>query len=102
MNYGELKTAIIEDTHRADLTTLVPRFIRQCEGLLRRDLKGYVLEATITDSDRVTAGSGIYNFPARLLEVRNIIPQGRQGDGLQRVSPGIIRRAVWQRIECPP
>lgn len=92
MNYGELKTAVLDDTHRADLSSHVERFIRQCEGYIRRELRGYLLTATLTDADRVTAGEGIFNFPARLLEPRSIHVQGRQGDGLQRVSPNIIRR----------
>jgi hypothetical protein len=90
MNYGELKQAILDDTHRADLSTHVARFVRQCEGLIRRDLSGYLLSTTITDSDRVS--EGLYNLPVRLLEIRHISLQGRQGDALQRVAPGQIRR----------
>lgn len=90
MNYGELKQAILDDTHRADLSSHVERFIRQCEGMIRRDLRGYLINTTLTDSDRVS--EGLYNVPGRLLEVRHIMLQGRQGDALQRVAPGQIRR----------
>lgn len=90
MNFGELKTAVLDDTHRSDLSSHVARFVRLCEGAIRRDLRAYLLSTTLTDSDRVSAG--LYNFPARLLEVRDIKLQGRQGDGLQRVAPGQIRR----------
>ncbi len=90
MNYGELKTAILDDTHRSDLSTHVERFIRQCEGMIRRDLTAYLINTTMTDTDRVS--EGLYNVPGRLLEVRDIKLQGRQGDGLTRVSPGQIRR----------
>ena len=90
MNYGELKQAILDDTHRADLSTHVERFIRQCEGMIRRDLRAYLINATLTDSDRIA--DGLYNVPGRLLEMRDIKLQGRQGDGLTRVSPGQIRR----------
>lgn len=90
MNYGDLKQAIIDDTHRADLTTHVPRFIRQAEGLIRRDLRGYLLTTTLTDSDR--SSGGVYTLPGRLLETRSIHVQGRQGDALDRVAPGHIRR----------
>jgi len=92
MNYGELKQAILDDTHRADLSTHVARFVRECEGLIRRDLRGYLLSTTITDSDRISAGSGVFNVPGRLLETRSIHVQGRQGDALDRVAPGHIRR----------
>lgn len=90
MNYGELKTAILDDTHRSDLSTHVARFVRQCEGLIRRDLTAYLLNTTITDSDRVS--EGLFNLPVRVLEIRHISLQGRQGDSLQRVAPGQIRR----------
>lgn len=90
MNYGELKQAILDDTHRPDLSAHVARFIRQCEGMIRRDLVGYLLNTTLTDSDRDAAG--VYNLPARLLQIRHLSLQGRQGDGLQRVAPGQIRR----------
>jgi len=90
MNYGELKQAILDDTHRADLSPHVARFVRQCEGRIRRDLVGYLVSTTLTDSDRVSAG--LFSLPARLLQVRHIIPQGRQGDALTRVAPGQIRR----------
>lgn len=90
MNYGDLKQAILDDSHRSDLSGHVARFVRQCEGLIRRDLRAYLLTATMTDTDRVS--EGLYNLPARVLEVRDIKLQGRQGDGLQRVAPGQIRR----------
>ena len=90
MNYGELKTAILDDTHRSDLSTHVARFVRQCEGLIRRDLIGYLVSTTLTDSDRVSAG--LFTLPARLLQIRHISLQGREGDALQRVAPGQIRR----------
>ncbi len=90
MNYTELQAAIISDSHRDDLAAEVPRFIRQCEGLIRRDLKAYELTATLTDSDRVSGG--IFTLPGRVLDVRSIHLVGRQGDSLQRVGPGHIRR----------
>jgi len=90
MNYGELKTALGEDTHRSDLSAYFERFIRQAEGLIRRQLTGYFLSTTITDSDRVSGG--VFTLPARTQIIRMIIPQGRQGDTLTRVSPAAIRR----------
>ena len=90
MNYGELKTAVLADAHRADLSTQVGRFVRQCEGLIRRDLTGYLVSTTMTESDRVSGG--VYSLPVRLLQIRHISLQGRQGDSLQRVTPAQIRR----------
>jgi hypothetical protein len=90
MNYGELKQAILDDTHRADLSSHVERFVRQCEGMIRRDLTAYLVNTTITDSDRVSAG--LYSLPVRIVEIRDISLQGRQGDGLVKVAPGQIKR----------
>ena len=90
MNYGELKQAILDDTHRGDLVAHVERFVRQCEGMIRRDLVAHLLRTTLTDADRVTGG--YYALPSRVVQIRHLSLQGRQGDGLQRVSPGQIRR----------
>lgn len=92
MNYTDLQAAIIADTHRPDLADHVPRFIRLGEGLIRRDLKAYELSATLTDADRVVAGEGVYSLPGRIVDIRAIHVVGRQGDDLQRVAPGYIRR----------
>lgn len=90
MNYGDLKQAILDDAHRADLSTHIARFVRQGEGMLRRQLTGYELSTTITDSDRVS--EGLFSLPARTIIIRSIHLQGRQGDALTRVSPAAIRR----------
>jgi len=90
MNYGELKTAVLADTHRSDLVNDVARFVRECEGLIRRELTAYALRTTMTDSDRIS--SGLYNVPGTLVQIRSIHLQGRDGDGLTRVAPGHIRR----------
>lgn len=92
MNYIDLQAAIISDTHRNDLASEIPRFIRLGEGLIRRDLRAYELTVTLTDSDRVTAGEGVYTLPGTIVDIRTIHLTGRQGDGLQRVMPGHIRR----------
>lgn len=90
MNYGELKTAILSDSHRTDLSGEVARFVRECEGLIRRDLTAYPLRTTLTDTNRIA--DGLYSVPGTLVQTRSIHLQGRQGDALTRVAPGHIRR----------
>lgn len=85
MNYGELKTAVIEDTHRADLTTLVPRFIREAEGMIRRDMNAYLLTVMLAETDRSVADSPIYNLPDGVQVIRRIAVAGQQL-GLRRMS----------------
>ena len=64
----------------------INRAIRQARIMAQR-LQIY---PTMTDTDRVS--EGLFNVPGRLLEVRDLKLQGRQGDSLVRVSPGQIRR----------
>lgn len=90
MNFGELKQAILDDSHRADLTTHVARFVREAEGMIRRDLTGYVLTYTLSEADRISGG--LYQLPATVLQVRTLHAVDRQGDGLERMSPQNLRR----------
>jgi len=90
MNYGELKQAVIDDSHRPDLATFVPRFVTECEGLIRRQLTAYLLTTTLADADRIS--DGLYQLTARTLVLREIRLQGRQGDSIARVIPAAVRR----------
>lgn len=90
MNYGELKTAVLESAHRPDLSAHVARFVRECEGMIRRDLRGYALTYTLDEDDRLSGG--LYTLPSTVIEMRNLIPTDRQGDGLTKMSPTNVRR----------
>jgi hypothetical protein len=70
VNYGELKTFVLADAHREDLTGEVAGFIRRAEGMIRRDLVGYELEATLDESGRIALG--VYTLPATVLIVRAV------------------------------
>lgn len=74
MNYGELKTFVLADAHRTDLSETgdngAEGFIRRAEGLIRRDLIGYELTATLDEDDR--SSNGIYSLPAGVAQVRTI------------------------------
>lgn len=90
MNYGDLKAAILSDSHRPDLSGEVARFVREAEGMIRRDLRGYILTYTLGEADRVSGG--VYQLPATVLEVRSLHAAGRQGDALEKMSPSNVRR----------
>lgn len=90
--YADLQQAIIEDTHRPDLALLVPRFIRECEGLIRRDLVAFLLTTTLTDTERAAADSPIYNLPTGVLIIRRIAPQDAHATEVQRINLGSIGR----------
>lgn len=70
MNYGDLKTFVLADAHRNDLTDEVAGFIRRAEGLIRRELEAYELSATIDEDDRIL--NGAYTLPSYLQIVRTI------------------------------
>lgn len=90
MNYGELKSAVVDGAHRSDLLSDAPAFIREGEGLLRRKLRyALPLIATLDESDR-TAG-GIYTLPARLDTVTAVYNEDTPR-GLEQVSRAQIRQ----------
>lgn len=90
MNKGELKAAILSDSHRPDLSGEVDRFIREAEGMIRRELRAFPVTGTLTETDRVTGG--VYNLPNTLLELRAVYPPDSRGDALVQVSLAVIRR----------
>jgi hypothetical protein len=90
MNYAELQVAIIEDSHRPDLVALIPRFIREGEGLIRRELTAYLLTTTLTEAERVDPGGAIYTLPDGVMVIRRLALQGQQGAEVFRIALGAI------------
>lgn len=90
MNYGQLKTAILSDGHRPDLTAEVARFVREAEGMIRRELRAFVVSDTLVEADRVA--DGVYTLPSTALEVRAIYRADIDGDALEQVALANIRR----------
>lgn len=91
MNFGELKTAILADAHRGDLTAHVGRFVRLCEAMIATRLQASEMDATVTldDTDRSGVDSGLYTLPSGVLQVRRVM----HGDTtLEPVSVNTIRR----------
>lgn len=93
MNYGELKTAVAEYSHRPDLAARIPGFIRLAEGLMARELRSMeqVTRLTLAEADRVA--DGLYALPASVLEIRAVWHDlaGRT-IALEQISPSQIRR----------
>lgn len=76
LNYGTLKTQILEDSHRSNsaaTTAKVDDFVRNAEGIIARRLRcaEMITRVDLTDSDRVTAGEGFYTLPSDFLEARS-------------------------------
>ena len=90
MNYGELQTAIVEDTHRPDLATLVPRFIEEGEDMIRRELTAYLLTTTLVEADRSLTNPSQYSLPAHVLVIRRLALQGQLGSDIARIALGSI------------
>lgn len=82
LNYGTLKTKILDDAHRPDLgDAKAVDFVRFAEGEIARRLRAteMIKRSTLTDGERVTAGFGIYTLPTDYLEERVV----RRADGLK-------------------
>ncbi len=96
LNYGTLKTQILADTHRTELTAKVADFVRQAEGFIFRNLRSseMITRVDLTDSDRVTASEGFYSLPADYLEERSFfLVDSSNGDKqLESVSLAELRR----------
>lgn len=71
MNYEELKTAILSDSHREDYTSFVARFVQQGEALIALTLEGYFLEATLNEDDRIV--ESIYTLPGKVTLMRTVL-----------------------------
>lgn len=70
MNFGELKTELATESHRTDLTDLIPGFIESCEGMIRRELQQMSITVTLDEDDRASVGT--YNLPTGAVQVRAI------------------------------
>lgn len=89
MNYGELKTFVLADAHRADLTTHIERFVRGAEGLIRRKCPNFQTDASVTldDTDRSGTDSDLYTLPSGVLEVRRVVALDANVPPLHPVGP---------------
>ena len=90
VNYSELQQAVIEDTHRPDLAGLVPRFIRESEGMIRREMTAYLLTTTLSESDRNLANGSQYSLPDGAQVIRRLSLQGQVGSDITRIALGSI------------
>lgn len=89
MNYGELKTFVLEDSHREDLTDYIERFVRGAEGLIARKCPNSEQDASVTldDDDRADATSDLYTLPVGVLEVRRVVQLDSNYPPLNPVGP---------------
>lgn len=92
MNYSELKTAILSDSHREDYTDHIDRFVDEAEAFIFARLQSYGLQVTLTDADRSGVDSPVYTLPDKLVQVRYLIPTGCKP--LDQVDETMI--ALWQ------
>lgn len=71
-NYGELKTAIADLAHRADLTSEIPAFVERAEATIARKVRSAELltSAQLTESDR--SSGAVYTLPSNFLGARSI------------------------------
>jgi len=93
LNYGTLKTKILADGHRPELTAEVAGFVRQAESVIYSKLRAaeMITRVDITDSDRVTADEGFFTLPSDYLEERQFFILGTRDVALENVSLAELR-----------
>lgn len=79
MTYSELKALVASESHRSDLTTEIPGFIRRAEAMIARQLRATEMLKidSLLDADRAVADSPIYNLFDDFLEDRTVSCDGR-------------------------
>ena len=92
MNYSELKTAVLSDSHREDYIDLIDRFVDEAEAFIFAKLQSYGMQVTLTDTDRSGVDSAVYSLPSKLVQIRHVIPTGCKP--LDQVDETLISR--WQ------
>lgn len=63
MNFAQLKSRALSDSHREDYEPFIADFVEQGEAYIYSQLESYGLEYTLTDADRLEAGSPVYSLP---------------------------------------
>ena len=89
-DYAELQQAVIEDTHRPDLAALVPRFISEGEGMIRREMTAVLISTTLTEADRNPDNIAQYILPLGSLIIRRVAVQGATRADVPRIALGSI------------
>lgn len=86
-NYTELQTALTSWSHRSDLTTVIPDFIRNAELRMERDLRvsGMETSATIT-----ATGTASLSLPTDFLELRRIYSNASPVKVLEYLTPDVF------------
>jgi hypothetical protein len=94
LNYGTLQTEVLTIAKRAAMTAEVVGAIRRCEGMIKRKLVGYELQATLAESDRSSAG--IYTEPTGCMFVQHIFTDDAQSRTyeIERVGHANIKQLV--------
>jgi hypothetical protein len=72
MNYGQLKTLIMQESHRHDLTAAIPGFIRRTEGMIARSLRAVEMVKRVELDESARIAGAMYDLPFDFIEERYI------------------------------
>lgn len=83
MNYGELRSAVLDEAHRPDLTLKAAEFVKRAEDMIARRLRAaeMIAHADIGDADRLD--ETVFALPSDFLEARALW------------APGVAGRKTW-------
>lgn len=98
--FTELKAAIANHLHRADLTSVIPDFIGLAEDKLSRKLRVAGLEAT--DTIACVAGTQSYALPADLKAVRSVSIAGNPVRNLEYLTPEVADKYFGNTTTAKP
>lgn len=92
LTYTTLQSECLTIAKRTELTTEIVECIRRAEGMLRRQLIGYELQATLDEDDR--SSDGVYTAPSYATFIQNVFTSTASlaSYPLNRVGRGNIRR----------
>lgn len=90
-SYADLKTAVINWSHRADLTTVVDDIITSAEFALFREVRCWDMEASLS----VNLSGGVATIPSDFVELKYAYINGSP------ITPLEVRPAQWVMSQYP-
>jgi hypothetical protein len=101
MNFGELKTRVLDYADRPDLSDQVAGFVSLAEGLIRRDLQASAQSTALDDTDRTGTSTGVYTLPTTVDVVRSLVGYDDNGEDFELQQVGLAELRDL-RVTNPP
>lgn len=70
LTYTTLQAALLSKSVHPELTTEAADFVRECEGMIRREVLAQETRTTLVEANRIS--EGLYSLPATIQQVRAV------------------------------